>query len=41
MWAGQAYLFRDRAGMIKAKLLLVDDYVITGDFGVTFDIIGL
>lgn len=41
MWAGQAYLFRDRAGVVRAKLLIVDDYVIGGDFGVTFDIIGL
>ena len=41
MWAGQAYLFRDRASVVRAKLLLVDDYVISGDFGVTFDIIGL
>ena len=41
MWAGQAYLFRDTASVVRAKLLLVDDYVIGGDFGVTFDIIGL
>jgi hypothetical protein len=40
-WAGQGYLFRDRAGAVAARLMIVDDYVIAGDFGVTFDIIGL
>jgi len=40
-WAGQGYLFRDTAGVVRAKLLIADDYVIGGDFGVTFDIINL
>ncbi len=38
-WAGQGYLFRDRTGVVKARLMIVDDYVIDADFGVTFDII--
>ena len=41
MWAGQAYLWRDRAGAVTAKLLIVDDQAIDADVAVTFDIIGL
>ena len=41
MWAGQGYLWRDRVGTVKAKLLIVDDHGIGGDVDVTFDIVGL
>ena len=40
-WAGQGYLLRDSAGVGRAKLLIVADYGIGADVGVTFDIVGI